>query len=146
MWRRLFRIPDAGLLRRSSSRIYGGVLPTCSGSCLLGLMYSPQAAACGSETGKEKIAAAAGAATTVHARGRRRCPGSGAEAAAAVGSCACVSSRGQSLGGAEEKSANGQRAGRMEGRQGHELLQSRSMGGWGFVVTKVVGCSQASLP
>lgn len=90
MWQRLFRIPDAGLLRRSSSRIYGGVLPTCSGSCLLGLMYSLQAAACGSETGKEKIAAAAGAATTVHARGRRRCPGSGAEAAAAVGSCACV--------------------------------------------------------
>lgn len=104
-------------------------------------MYSPQAAACGSETGKEKIAAAAGAATAVHARGRRRCPGSGAEAAAAVGSCACVGSRGQSLGGAEEKSANGLRAGRREGSQGHKLLQRRSIGGWGFVVTKVVGCS-----
>lgn len=104
-------------------------------------MYSPQAAALCSETGKEMMVAASGAATTVHARGRRRCPGSGAEAAAAVYSCACVSSRGQSLGGAEEESANGRRAERREGRLGQELLQRRSIGGWWFVVTKAVGCS-----
>lgn len=97
MWRQLLRIPDAGVLRRSSSGIYGRALPTCpGGGCLLGLMYSPQAG-----TSKERITAAAGAATTVHARGRRRCPGSGAEAEAAVNFCACVRFRSQSLGGAE---------------------------------------------
>lgn len=89
---------------------------------------------------RETIFAAAGAAATVHARGRRRCPGSGAEAAAAVGSRACVSARGQSLGGAEEESANGHRAGRRAGRTGHQLLQRRSAGGWGFAVVKAVGC------
>lgn len=99
MWRQLLRIPDAGVLRRSSSGIYGRALPTCpGGGCLLGLKYSPQA---GTETSKERITAAAGAATTVHARGRRRCPGSGAEAEAAVNFCACVRFRSQSLGGAE---------------------------------------------
>lgn len=98
----------------------------------------------GRETSKERFTAAAGVATTVHARGRRRCPGSGAEAEAGVDCCACVSSRSQSLGGAEEESTNGSRTGRRAGRRGPSCHNS---GAWGGSLTLRLDADvQASLP
>lgn len=80
--------------------------------------------------------AAAAAATSVHARGRRRCPGAGAEAAAVAGSRACVSaSRTDRWAGPTRSPANG----RGTGRRGQRLLAARLPSAGGFAVSKTRG-------
>lgn len=80
--------------------------------------------------------AAAAAATSVHARGRRRCPGAGAEAAAVEGSRACVSaSRTDRWAGLKRSPANGRGTG---GRE-QSLLAARLPSAGGVAVSKTAG-------